>query len=86
MADRQQVQLTLDEPVTATLQREVVAIATKFYYVFVPHRSRALLNDWDLWGQTHTPSHHHTITQSHHNTHTRRRARSRVPLRLAQGP
>ncbi|EDQ84832.1 uncharacterized protein MONBRDRAFT_12454 [Monosiga brevicollis MX1] len=50
VADQQLVQMTLDEPVWDTLKRDLVAIGRKFYYVFVPHRSKALLHDWDLWG------------------------------------
>jgi hypothetical protein len=44
---------TLDEPVHATLMRDVGAMMTKFRHVFMPTKSsasRSLLQDWDLWG------------------------------------
>ncbi|TPX47306.1 hypothetical protein SeLEV6574_g02730 [Synchytrium endobioticum] len=42
---------TLDEPVSATLMRDLRAIRTKLAQVLVPRaHSRALLRDWDLWG------------------------------------
>eukprot|EP00730_Choanoeca_flexa_P006504 TRINITY_DN12164_c0_g2_i1.p2 TRINITY_DN12164_c0_g2~~TRINITY_DN12164_c0_g2_i1.p2 ORF type:complete len:237 (+),score=61.37 TRINITY_DN12164_c0_g2_i1:96-806(+) len=48
--DHNMVQTTLDEPVWDTIKRDLLAILTKFYYVFLPHQGKALLNDWDLWG------------------------------------
>eukprot|EP00045_Choanoeca_perplexa_P013603 m.154854 g.154854 ORF g.154854 m.154854 type:complete len:235 (-) comp16398_c0_seq9:1368-2072(-) len=48
--DQRMVQTTLDEPVWDTIKRDMLAIVTKFYYVFLPHQGKALLNDWDLWG------------------------------------
>ncbi|PAA55603.1 hypothetical protein BOX15_Mlig029922g4 [Macrostomum lignano] len=41
---------TIDEPVRATILRDVKAIGNKFLLVFVPRSSRALIKDWDLWG------------------------------------
>lgn len=41
---------TLDEPVSATLMRDVRAVGNKFYHVLLPRDGSALLNDWDLWG------------------------------------
>eukprot|EP00053_Salpingoeca_punica_P005805 m.56643 g.56643 ORF g.56643 m.56643 type:complete len:214 (+) comp13405_c0_seq1:45-686(+) len=41
---------TLDEPVLVTLKRDLFAICQKFYHVLRPHKSRRLLQDWDLWG------------------------------------
>eukprot|EP01135_Chromosphaera_perkinsii_P009516 Nk52_evm6s1779 gene=Nk52_evmTU6s1779 len=45
---------TLDEPVTATIYRDMAMICRKFYQVLVPRSSSAggnnLLRDWDLWG------------------------------------
>eukprot|EP00054_Salpingoeca_dolichothecata_P015207 m.87041 g.87041 ORF g.87041 m.87041 type:complete len:209 (+) comp21377_c0_seq1:704-1330(+) len=44
------LQDTLDEPVSTTLLRDLKAIFSKFYHVLLPHKSRRLLHDWDLWG------------------------------------
>jgi len=44
---------TLDEPVMATLMRDVKTIGVKFSHVFIPKKSSAsrhLLQDYDLWG------------------------------------
>ncbi|KAI0367812.1 Yip1-domain-containing protein [Pilatotrama ljubarskyi] len=44
---------TLDEPVTATIARDLLSIYTKLIQVLYPPRSngnRDLLRDWDLWG------------------------------------
>merc|ERR1711881_669789 len=44
---------TLDEPVMATLMRDLKTVGVKFSYVFMPKKSQAsrhLLQDWDLWG------------------------------------
>jgi len=41
---------TLDEPVSATIMRDVRSIMQKFYHVLLPHKSKGMLHDWDLWG------------------------------------
>ncbi|XP_014662400.1 PREDICTED: protein YIPF6-like [Priapulus caudatus] len=41
---------TLDEPVLATVVRDLRAVGVKFRHVFYPRRNPALLRDWDLWG------------------------------------
>lgn len=41
---------TLDEPVFATIIRDLKAVGVKFQHVFYPKQNRALLRDWDLWG------------------------------------
>ncbi|KIJ51090.1 hypothetical protein M422DRAFT_59071 [Sphaerobolus stellatus SS14] len=44
---------TLDEPVTATIARDLVSIYSKLVQVLYPRRSgssREVLRDWDLWG------------------------------------
>ncbi|KAL5486111.1 hypothetical protein ACEPAI_7155 [Sanghuangporus weigelae] len=44
---------TLDEPVTATIARDLRSIYTKIVQVLYPSRSgtgREVLRDWDLWG------------------------------------
>ncbi|KAI0690161.1 Yip1-domain-containing protein [Cytidiella melzeri] len=44
---------TLDEPVTATIGRDLLSIYTKLVQVLYPPRgggSREVLRDWDLWG------------------------------------
>ncbi|CAK9293845.1 unnamed protein product [Gordionus sp. m RMFG-2023] len=41
---------TLNEPVSTTIMRDLKAIGVKFYHVFIPKKSQALLKDWDLWG------------------------------------
>jgi len=44
---------TLDEPITATIGRDLLSIYTKLIQVLYPPRggsSREVLRDWDLWG------------------------------------
>ncbi|KAG0692800.1 hypothetical protein DFH29DRAFT_860611, partial [Suillus ampliporus] len=43
---------TLDEPVTATIARDLFSIYTKLIHVLYPRKSsgREVLRDWDLWG------------------------------------
>jgi hypothetical protein len=41
---------TLDEPVMATIARDLKAVGYKFGHVFFPKKSNLLLKDWDLWG------------------------------------
>ncbi|KIK10181.1 hypothetical protein K443DRAFT_670807 [Laccaria amethystina LaAM-08-1] len=43
---------TLDEPVTATIARDLFSIYSKLVQVLYPRRSsgREVLRDWDLWG------------------------------------
>ncbi|XP_057312814.1 protein YIPF6-like [Hydractinia symbiolongicarpus] len=41
---------TLDEPISATLKRDLRAIGKKFFHVVIPKQSTSLLRDWDLWG------------------------------------
>ncbi|KAJ7392927.1 Yip1 member 6 [Desmophyllum pertusum] len=41
---------TLDEPVSATLKRDLTAVGKKFLHVLVPRQSKSLLREWDLWG------------------------------------
>ncbi|KAF4613586.1 hypothetical protein D9613_007649 [Agrocybe pediades] len=43
---------TLDEPVTATIARDLLSIYSKLVQVLYPRRSsgREVLRDWDLWG------------------------------------
>ncbi len=41
---------TLDEPVSATISRDLKAVVYKFGHVFFPKQSNTLLRDWDLWG------------------------------------
>lgn len=41
---------TLDEPVSATLKRDLAAVGKKFFHVLIPRQSKSLLRDWDLWG------------------------------------
>ncbi|EDR08706.1 uncharacterized protein LACBIDRAFT_297176 [Laccaria bicolor S238N-H82] len=43
---------TLDEPVTATIARDLMSIYSKLVQVLYPRRSsgREVLRDWDLWG------------------------------------
>ncbi|KAG6334413.1 hypothetical protein ID866_4682, partial [Astraeus odoratus] len=43
---------TLDEPITATIMRDLLSIYTKLAQVLYPRRanSREVLRDWDLWG------------------------------------
>ncbi|CAE6431769.1 unnamed protein product [Rhizoctonia solani] len=44
---------TLDEPVTATIARDLLSIYSKLLQVLYPRRagtSREVLRDWDLWG------------------------------------
>lgn len=41
---------TLDEPVRATIMRDLRAVGGKFYHVLFPIEKKALLKDWDLWG------------------------------------
>ncbi|ESN92335.1 hypothetical protein HELRODRAFT_89615 [Helobdella robusta] len=41
---------TLDEPVRATITRDLKAVGKKFMHVLYPRESRSLLKDWDLWG------------------------------------
>ncbi|KDN50448.1 hypothetical protein RSAG8_00946, partial [Rhizoctonia solani AG-8 WAC10335] len=44
---------TLDEPVTATIARDLLSIYTKLLQVLYPRRAgagRDVLRDWDLWG------------------------------------
>ncbi|EUC64791.1 YIPF6 protein [Rhizoctonia solani AG-3 Rhs1AP] len=44
---------TLDEPVTATITRDLLSIYSKLLQVLYPRRagaSREVLRDWDLWG------------------------------------
>lgn len=47
---RPDVVSTLDEPVTATILRDLKAVGYKFGHVFFPKKSNLLLKDWDLWG------------------------------------
>jgi len=49
-SDSEDDQSTLDEPVSATLKRDMTAIGRKFLYVVFPRRNPSLLRDWDLWG------------------------------------
>jgi len=49
-SDSEDDQSTLDEPVSATLKRDLAAIGRKFLYVVFPRRNPSLLKDWDLWG------------------------------------
>jgi len=49
-SDSEDDQSTLDEPVSATLKRDMAAIGRKFLYVIFPRRNPSLLRDWDLWG------------------------------------
>jgi len=43
---------TLDEPVTATIARDLLSIYSKLIHVLYPRKSsgREVLRDWDLWG------------------------------------
>ncbi|CAE6416271.1 unnamed protein product [Rhizoctonia solani] len=44
---------TLDEPVTATIARDLISIYSKLLQVLYPRRAgagREVLRDWDLWG------------------------------------
>ncbi|CAE6516097.1 unnamed protein product [Rhizoctonia solani] len=44
---------TLDEPVTATIARDLISIYSKLLQVLYPRREgagREVLRDWDLWG------------------------------------
>jgi protein YIPF6 len=44
---------TLDEPISATIGRDLFSIYTKVVQVLYPRRSgagREVLRDWDLWG------------------------------------
>ncbi|XP_013407334.1 protein YIPF6 isoform X2 [Lingula anatina] len=41
---------TLDEPVRETVMRDLKAVGNKFFHVLYPKQSRALLQEWDLWG------------------------------------
>ncbi|CAE6410168.1 unnamed protein product [Rhizoctonia solani] len=44
---------TLDEPVTATIARDLLSIYSKLLQVLYPRRAgagREVLRDWDLWG------------------------------------
>ncbi|KAF9267814.1 Yip1-domain-containing protein [Marasmius fiardii PR-910] len=43
---------TLDEPITATIARDLLSIYSKLVQVVYPRRSsgREVLKDWDLWG------------------------------------
>jgi hypothetical protein len=41
---------TIDEPVSATLYRDIKSTGDKFAHVFFPNKSHRLLKDWDLWG------------------------------------
>ncbi|KAG1744101.1 Yip1-domain-containing protein [Suillus paluster] len=43
---------TLDEPVTATIARDLLSIYSKLVHVLYPRKSsgREVLRDWDLWG------------------------------------
>ncbi|KAJ8590735.1 Yip1-domain-containing protein [Rhizopogon salebrosus TDB-379] len=43
---------TLDEPVTATITRDLLSIYSKLVHVLYPRKSsgREVLRDWDLWG------------------------------------
>eukprot|EP00035_Acanthoeca_spectabilis_P030169 m.8234 g.8234 ORF g.8234 m.8234 type:complete len:261 (-) comp4039_c0_seq1:75-857(-) len=41
---------TLDEPVLTTIHRDLKNVGLKCFYVLVPHKSKRLLHDWDLWG------------------------------------
>ncbi|QRW03967.1 protein YIP4 [Ceratobasidium sp. AG-Ba] len=44
---------TLDEPVTATIARDLLSIYNKLLQVLYPRRTgagREVLRDWDLWG------------------------------------
>jgi hypothetical protein len=36
---------TLDEPVFVTVKRDVLAVATKFAFVFLPKKGKRLLHD-----------------------------------------
>lgn len=50
VSDSEDEHSTLDEPVSATLRRDLSAIGKKFLFVVFPKRNPALLRDWDLWG------------------------------------
>uniref|UniRef100_A0A4Y0BQT1 Protein YIPF n=1 Tax=Anopheles funestus TaxID=62324 RepID=A0A4Y0BQT1_ANOFN len=41
---------TLDEPIKATILRDVKAVGVKFYHVLIPKEKNTLLKEWDLWG------------------------------------
>ncbi|KAL0266402.1 UNVERIFIED_CONTAM: hypothetical protein PYX00_008951 [Menopon gallinae] len=44
--------ITLDEPISETIIRDLKAVCVKFKYVLCPKKkeSRLLLKEWDLWG------------------------------------
>lgn len=41
---------TLDEPIRATILRDVRAVGKKFLHVLYPKEKKSLLKEWDLWG------------------------------------
>ena len=44
---------SLDEPISTTIKRDLMGIATKIKYVFLPSMSKegaSELRNWDLWG------------------------------------
>ncbi|XP_060531101.1 protein YIPF6 [Cylas formicarius] len=41
---------TLDEPIRATVLRDLKAVGTKFGHVLFPKEKKTLLKEWDLWG------------------------------------
>ena len=48
-SDSAQHESTLDEPIRATIMRDVRAVAFKLGHVFFPQKSNLLLKEWDLW-------------------------------------
>lgn len=49
-SNRLEIESTLDEPVSVTIKRDLMAVAYKLGHVFFPKKSNLLLRDWDLWG------------------------------------
>ncbi|KAI3383370.1 hypothetical protein SNEBB_009005 [Seison nebaliae] len=41
---------TIDEPIKATIMRDIRAIGQKITHVIFPRSNSTLLRDWDLWG------------------------------------